>query len=202
MKDYYATLNIKRDGTPQEIERAYRRLAQVLHPDKGGDIDAFNDVKEAYDVLSDPERRAAYDAGGSGAPDPFNVPQMLAELCLLTARIDAGDVIAGMRLHLANEKLRAVNAIKGHEDEAARLEHMAARVKRTDDGENILSGALLNAATKSRASIIEIAKASARLDKMLAALDDYRYEAPATLAPLMGLLGYGAQTNPVGYPFV
>lgn len=64
-KDYYATLGIERDASPEEIKRAYRKLAQSHHPDKGGDTERFKELNEAYQVLSDPQKKAAYDQFGT-----------------------------------------------------------------------------------------------------------------------------------------
>lgn len=62
--DYYETLGVSRTAKPSEITRAYRRLARDLHPDTNPDPaaeDRFKQLTAAYDVLSDPARRAAYD---------------------------------------------------------------------------------------------------------------------------------------------
>ena len=61
MSDYYNTLGVSKDATPDEIKRAYRRLASQHHPDKGGDTKKFQEVEEAYRTLSDPEKRSEYD---------------------------------------------------------------------------------------------------------------------------------------------
>ena len=61
MNDYYGTLGIPKTATPDEIKTAYRRLASKNHPDKGGDTATFQNIQVAYDTLSDPTRRAAYD---------------------------------------------------------------------------------------------------------------------------------------------
>lgn len=64
--DYYAVLGVSRDANPQEIKRAYRRLARELHPDVNpddGTQDRFKGVAAAYEVLSDPEKRRMYDSG-------------------------------------------------------------------------------------------------------------------------------------------
>ncbi|MBU1102764.1 molecular chaperone DnaJ [Patescibacteria group bacterium] len=64
-EDYYKILGISKNASPDEIKRAYRRLAQQFHPDKGGDPEKFKEVNEAYQVLSDPQKRAQYDQFGS-----------------------------------------------------------------------------------------------------------------------------------------
>lgn len=66
-KDYYKTLGVARDATAEEIKKAFRRLARKYHPDVSKETDAehkMKEVNEAYAVLSDPEKRAAYDQLG------------------------------------------------------------------------------------------------------------------------------------------
>lgn len=78
-KDYYEVLGVGRDATPEQIKRAYRRLARKYHPDVSKEPDAekrFKEVGEAYDVLRDREKRATYDNLGAGyhAGDEFSPP--------------------------------------------------------------------------------------------------------------------------------
>ena len=66
-RDFYDVLGVTRDASPEEIQRAYRKLARQYHPDVNKDPaaeDRFKDVAEAYDVLSDPDTRSRYDAFG------------------------------------------------------------------------------------------------------------------------------------------
>jgi molecular chaperone DnaJ len=70
MADHYEVLGVSRDASPEDIKKAYRRLARELHPDVNSGEDAaerFKHVTHAYDVLSDPEQRRRYDMGGAGA---------------------------------------------------------------------------------------------------------------------------------------
>jgi molecular chaperone DnaJ len=83
-RDYYEVLGVSKTATPEEIKRAYRRLAMKHHPDrnKGDSIDAekrFKEAREAYEVLRNDDRRAAYDRfghagvkGGAGGPGGFS----------------------------------------------------------------------------------------------------------------------------------
>jgi curved DNA-binding protein len=80
-KDYYETLNVARTASAEEIKQAFRKLARLHHPDvaknKASGEEKFKEINEAYEVLSDPEKRRRYDElgarwqdGGPGAPPP------------------------------------------------------------------------------------------------------------------------------------
>jgi len=86
--NYYDTLGVKKDASADEVKKAFRRLARKHHPDAGGDEEKFKEINEAYEVLSDAEKRAQYDqygqyfaggvppgygAGGSGSTRPGGV---------------------------------------------------------------------------------------------------------------------------------
>jgi molecular chaperone DnaJ len=78
--DYYKTLGVGKNATDEEIKKAYRKLARQYHPDRNpGDKRAeerFKEISQAHDVLSDPEKRKAYDRGGAfagfGGPGGFD----------------------------------------------------------------------------------------------------------------------------------
>lgn len=69
-KDYYQILGVNKTSSPEEIKKEYRKLALKYHPDKNPDNkeaeSRFKDIAEAYDVLSNPEKKQKYDFGGSG----------------------------------------------------------------------------------------------------------------------------------------
>lgn len=71
MKDYYKTLGVDRTATPDQIKQAYRRMASLHHPDKGGDTAQFQLIQEAYATLSDDAKRSMYDRGGNADPTQF-----------------------------------------------------------------------------------------------------------------------------------
>mmetsp|Transcript_12280 Transcript_12280/g.14104 ORF Transcript_12280/g.14104 Transcript_12280/m.14104 type:complete len:411 (+) Transcript_12280:217-1449(+) len=80
--EYYELLGVSKDASAAQIKKAYRKMAIKHHPDKGGDEATFKSVSEAYDVLSDPEKRETYDkygkeglenGGGRSPDDIFNM---------------------------------------------------------------------------------------------------------------------------------
>src|ERR1700730_13104189 len=79
-RDYYEVLEIERSASGDEVKRAYRKLAVKFHPDKNPDDahaeEKFKELGEAYDVLMDADKRAAFAQGGGfrgGFHDPFDI---------------------------------------------------------------------------------------------------------------------------------
>ena len=73
--DYYQTLGVGKDASPEEIKKAYRKLASQHHPDRGGDTSTFQKIQAAYDTLGDENKRQEYDQpkhNGQGFPGGFH----------------------------------------------------------------------------------------------------------------------------------
>ncbi|CAN0863260.1 DnaJ protein homolog 2 [Linum grandiflorum] len=81
---YYEILGVPKNAAPEDLKKAYRKAAMKNHPDKGGDPEKFKELAQAYEVLSDPEKREIYDqygedalkegmGGGGGGHNPFDI---------------------------------------------------------------------------------------------------------------------------------
>jgi DnaJ-class molecular chaperone len=112
VKDYYRILGVDRLASADDIKRAYRRLASQHHPDRGGDTAQFQEIQEAYSILSDQQRRSEYDnpqqrvhvnMGGAGNFDLDSLFQMFgtnfrpqrSNSARLTLWIGISDVVKG-----------------------------------------------------------------------------------------------------------
>ena len=96
-RDYYQTMGVTKDATPEDIKRAHRKLARKYHPDVSKEKNAeaqFKELAEAYEVLRDPERRAAYDQLGANhhAGQEFRPPpEWASRQAAGSAGFDTGD---------------------------------------------------------------------------------------------------------------
>ena len=68
--DYYATLGLQRNASDAEIKKAYRSMAMKYHPDRGGDEKKFKEISQAYEYLSDPQKKQIIDLGGDPNAQP------------------------------------------------------------------------------------------------------------------------------------
>lgn len=99
---FYDLLGVQPTATVNELRSAYKRKALQLHPDKGGDPEHFKSMKAAYDVLSDPQKRAIYDAYGAEAVNLMdgNMPSPTAVWASLSRRNKIIVVLAVMVISL------------------------------------------------------------------------------------------------------
>ena len=85
--DHYKTLGIDRNASPDDIKKAYRKLAGIHHPDRGGDTAKFQHIQSAYETLSDPNKKQQYDIpqqqgfpGGFNFQSGFNVNDIFSQM--------------------------------------------------------------------------------------------------------------------------
>lgn len=88
---HYEVLGVARNATPDQIKRAYRRMAQTAHPDReGGSAAAMLPVQEAYDCLSDPTLRAAYDADDTMPEESIDIASRMVLSDIIVDAIGQG----------------------------------------------------------------------------------------------------------------
>lgn len=118
MKDYYSILGVAPDASEDDIKRAYRSLAMKFHPDRGGDQAKFQEIQEAYSVLSDPQKRAEWQSAMHATPfghpggfhfnfnfgggQPFDIHD------IFTNFQNGGDPFSGFRQQRRNRDLKVV----------------------------------------------------------------------------------------------
>ena len=73
---HYETLGLAQGASPDEVKKAYKKLALQHHPDRGGDAEKFKEISRAYETLSDPEKRAHYDQYGTDEPQAPQMPDI------------------------------------------------------------------------------------------------------------------------------
>ena len=107
-KDHYEQLGVAPDASAAEIQRAYRRKARRSHPDLGGSVEEFKQLRLAYEVLSDPQEREHYNNFGEGRPKRVAVESFLAKFAMEAFKQDGENPIRWIcdRLDLAREKVK------------------------------------------------------------------------------------------------
>jgi len=98
--DYYKILNVNKEASDSEIKKSYRKLAKENHPDKGGDSEKFKQIAEAYEVLSNKDKRTQYDTfgkfDGSMNINPFEIfESMFRDIGLDSSTNIFGDIDLG-----------------------------------------------------------------------------------------------------------
>jgi hypothetical protein len=129
--DHYATLGVAPDASVDDIKRAYRRAARHAHPDRGGSHERMQSLNEAKDVLTDPARRARYDAGEDGQATTEEEAARALILQLFTEAVDINkdDPVEGVREALQAGRTGAVVKVTQLRQSIKRLEAQRDRVK-------------------------------------------------------------------------
>lgn len=184
--DYYEILNVAKDATPEEIKLAWRKLVRALHPDHQQDEDkeasaeVFKRVKEAYEVLSDPDKRHNYDTYGKGDIDiREDVKQtVLSEFngLLQTPDVEVWtpDIFEAMRRSLRNKVSANLNQVKQAEKDIARMAKLAKRIVVKGEGAHNVFLDLTNQRTQKAHEFIKGALlANLVLEGAVKYLDDF-----------------------------
>ena len=176
----YTELDVPVDASLETIKQRYRTLAQMHHPDKGGDEELFKSIKLAYEILSDPVRRKQYDITGetttTNAKDEAvqNLVQILLHV-VPNFNVDQDDLI-----HIAEMETRTmlnlVNKDIGvTERYIINLEKVLDKLRIKTEGENILSIFIINQIQQRKQELVTFQRRVQVCNLMLEILKDYEY---------------------------
>lgn len=204
----YIILNVRRNATAATIRRAYRKLAKQHHPDAcPGDPDAperFKEVQQAYDLLSNAERRAKYDATGeTSVPEPKDVQELVAALSHFLAKAvqqsygdpKRTDLVAKMKAVMHNEIVQAESSLADAKKQRDEQADIMARFLTADGGENYLAGIVRTGIARIEAGIDGLTKQIALLKTAADYLANCRYRFDGSSAksdPVLDALMGGA----------
>lgn len=190
---HYETLGVAPNATAAQIKAAFRKLASLHHPDRGGDKEKSAAVNDAYACLSDPERRTRYDAGerDTVGPTPEEAHALRVQMILHAAMNDALDkpetetlgVVSSVRRSLKTAAKNAKDGAAKAASDAERLERMKAKVRRKAAAGHDIVTELIDGRIQVVHRFAEQAKTEQReLTDALTLLDDYEEDAPAGAA--------------------
>ncbi len=185
MIDLYRLLGIKRGASKEEVRKAYRHKAKVVHPDKGGSAEAFSALTMAHEVLTDPRRRAKYDATGEieqAKPDNFDgsaievIAQKLGLLIHAEQELTGIDIGALIEQSIRGDIARCQASIVEQTRAIERAAKLRARVRRKADGaDNMLARVLDWHERSSKDHIRKNEEAVASMERALEILDGYLF---------------------------
>ena len=176
----YTELDIPVDASLETIKQRYRTLAQMHHPDKGGDEELFKRIKLAYEILSDPVRRKQYDITGetttTNAKDEAiaNIVQILLHV-VPSFNVDQDDLI-----HIAEIETRTMLELI-HKDAGVteryiiNLEKVSSKLRIKTNGENILNTFIIHQIQQRKQELETFQRRVQVCNLMLEILKDYEY---------------------------
>ena len=176
----YTELDVPVDASLETIRQRYRTLAQMYHPDKGGDEEMFKLIKLAYEILSDPVRRKQYDITGetttTNAKDEAvaNIVQILLHV-VPSFNVDQDDLIKIAEMETRTMLELVFKDIGVTERYIVNLEKVSKKLRIKTEGENLLNSFVLNQIQQRRQELTTFQHRVRVCNLMLEILKDYEY---------------------------
>lgn len=176
----YTELDVPVDASPEVIKQRYRTLAQMHHPDKGGDEEMFKRIKEAYEILSDPVRRKQYDitgeTGTTNAKDEAlaNIVEIILHI-VPTFNADIDDLIELAEIETRTMIDLANKDIGVTERYIQNLDKVSNRLRIKTEGENIINDFILHQIKQRKLELETYKRRIMVCTLMLEILKDYEY---------------------------
>jgi curved DNA-binding protein CbpA len=177
----YDELELPKNCTSAEIKQQYRILAQIHHPDKGGNEEKFKRIKLAYEILSDPTKRAHYDSTGEHYDETNIDSEVYTRLSNMinhfTQHInpDIDDLILKMKVDIHQAQQQTSNAILECNNIIKKLTVISQKIKLKKEGENLLKTLVETKITQRHNELTTHRKTLLVFAKMLEILEDYHF---------------------------
>jgi curved DNA-binding protein CbpA len=186
VRDLYRVLGVRWDAAQEEIQKAYRQKAKILHPDAGGSVEAFRDLARAYDVLSDAKRRERYDRTGEVEPIlPSNLDANATEIIAVKLGlfihaeqdVTAMDVAAFLEEAIHEDIIQYRTHISNQRRAVERVTKLRGRIKRRASGEDNQLARILDWHERSAKYLIRKHEAAVQtMERALQILQDYSFD--------------------------
>ena len=176
----YTELDVPVDASLETIKQRYRTLAQMHHPDKGGDEELFKRIKLAYEILSDPVRRKQYDITGetttTNAKDEAiaNIVQILLHV-VPSLNVDQDDLIQIAEIETRTMLDLVHKDISVTEKYIVNLEKVSSKLRIKTSGENILNTFIVHQIQQRKQELDNFQRRVQVCSLMLEILKDYEY---------------------------
>jgi curved DNA-binding protein CbpA len=177
----YDDLELPKTSTSEEIKQKYRILAQLHHPDKGGDAEKFKRIRLAYEVLSDPIKREHYDSTGDHYDDINLDSEVMTRLAIMISQFvqhinpEIDDLILKMRIEIRALQQLTNSAIVECNNLINKMNIISKKIKLKKEGENVLKSVIDKKILGLHTELIHHKRGLIVFDRMLEVLDDYHF---------------------------
>ena len=177
----YDDLELPKNCTSEEIKQKYRVLAQLHHPDKGGDVEKFKRMKLAYEVLSDPIKREHYDSTGDHYNDINLDSEVMGRLAVMVSQFvqhinpEFDDLILKMKIEIRALQQLTTNAIVECNELIAKFNIISKKIRLKKEGENLLKLVVDKKVLGLHNEVINHKRGLIVFARMLEVLDDYHF---------------------------
>jgi len=177
----YDDLELPKTCNAEEIKQKYRILAQLHHPDKGGDVEKFKRMKLAYEVLSDPIKREHYDSTGDHYNDINLDHEVMGRLTVMISQFlqhinpEVDDLILKMKIEIRALQQLTTNAIVECNDLIAKFNIISKKIRLKKEGENLLKLVVDKKVLGLHNEVINHKRGLIVFARMLEVLEDYHY---------------------------
>ena len=177
----YDDLELPKTCTAEEIKQKYRILAQLHHPDKGGDVEKFKRMKLAYEVLSDSIKREHYDSTGDHYNDINIDSEVMGRLAVMVSQFvqhinpEFDDLILKMKIEIRALQQMTTNAIVECNELIVKFNIISKKIRLKKEGENLLKLVVDKKVLVLHNEVINHKRGLIVFARMLEVLDDYHY---------------------------